>query len=42
MSEGNVVTTDHEQIRRWAEERRGTPATVKSTMMKDEPGVLRR
>lgn len=25
------TTTDHERIRRWAEERRGAPATVKST-----------
>lgn len=34
-------TTDHEQIRRWAEERGGRPATVKSTREGDEPGVLR-
>jgi hypothetical protein len=40
VSEGNR-TTDHEQIRRWAEERGGTPATVKSTVKKGEPGILR-
>jgi hypothetical protein len=34
-------TTDHEEIRRWAEERGGRPATVKDTGGEDEPGVLR-
>ncbi|HLH94868.1 MAG TPA: hypothetical protein VKW08_07095 [Xanthobacteraceae bacterium] len=40
MSEGKI-TTDHKQIRRWAEERGGAPATVKATMEHEEPGVLR-
>ncbi|MCA6119216.1 hypothetical protein J6524_30695 [Bradyrhizobium sp. WSM 1738] len=40
MSNGKT-TTDHESIRRWAEERGGTPATVKRTKEGGEPGVLR-
>ncbi|NOJ42158.1 hypothetical protein [Bradyrhizobium australiense] len=40
MSNGKT-TTNHESIRRWAEERGGTPATVKRTKEGDEPGVLR-
>jgi hypothetical protein len=35
------VTTDHETIRRWAEERDGVPATVRGTESDGEPGVLR-
>ncbi|MEA2395788.1 MAG: hypothetical protein QOJ82_3679 [Solirubrobacteraceae bacterium] len=35
------TTTDHEEIRRWVEERGGRPATVKGTGGGDEPGVLR-
>jgi hypothetical protein len=35
------MTQDHEEIRRWAEERGGKPATVKSTASKDEAGILR-
>lgn len=38
-SEGNI-TTDHETIRRWAEERNGKPASVKGTGDR-EPGILR-
>ena len=34
-------TTDHETIRRWAEERNGRPATIKSTERGNSPGVLR-
>jgi hypothetical protein len=34
-------TTDHDFIRRWAEERGGKPAEVKSTHRNDEPGILR-
>jgi hypothetical protein len=34
-------TTDHEEIRRWAEDREGTPATVAATAESDEPGILR-
>jgi hypothetical protein len=40
MAKGNV-TTDHEKIRRWAEERGATPAAVKATKTNDDPGVLR-
>lgn len=35
------TTTDHETIRRWAEERGGHPATVKATETGGEPGILR-
>lgn len=34
-------TTDHNKIRKWAEERGGVPATVRSTKSGDEPGLLR-
>jgi len=40
MSEAKV-TTDHQKIREWAEERGGTPAAVKGTGGGDDPGVLR-
>jgi hypothetical protein len=37
-----TMTTDHETIRRWAEERGGTPARVKGTGRgSDDPGILR-
>ena len=39
MSESRT-TTDHDQIRRWAEQRNGHPASVKGTG-KGGPGVLR-
>lgn len=35
------TTTDHEVIRKWAEERGGRPVTVKGTGKENEPGVLR-
>lgn len=35
------TTTDHETIRRWAEDRQGKPAKVKGTGGKDDPGILR-
>jgi hypothetical protein len=35
------TTTDHEEIRRWAEERGGRPAEVESTERDGEPGILR-
>lgn len=36
------LTTDHETIRRWVEERGGRPARVKSTGHGgDDPGILR-
>lgn len=41
MSGESQRTTDHNKIKRWAEERGGRPATVKSTREGDEPGVLR-
>lgn len=41
MSGESQRTTDHDKIRRWAEERGGKPATVKTTKEGEEPGVLR-
>jgi hypothetical protein len=39
---GGHVTTDHEEIRRWVEQRGGHPATVRRTEGKGhEPGILR-
>jgi hypothetical protein len=35
------VTTDHDEIRKWVEERGGTPASVKATGRRNEPGILR-
>src|SRR5436305_4195902 len=35
------TTTNHDEIRKWAEARGGKPATVKSTESGDEAGVLR-
>jgi len=35
------TTTDHEEIRRWAEERGAHPARVKGTGDKTDPGILR-
>jgi hypothetical protein len=35
------VTTDHEEIRRWAEERGGRPSRVRDTGGKGGPGILR-
>jgi hypothetical protein len=37
----NRVLTDHDEIRRWVEERGGTPAAVISTATEDDPGILR-
>lgn len=34
-------TTDHDEIRRWAERHGGKPAAVKSTHRKDDPGIIR-
>ena len=34
-------TTDHKEIQRWAEERGGKPAVVRSTHEEAEGGVLR-
>lgn len=35
------ITTDHDVIKKWAEERGGKPATVKSTHGKNDAGLLR-
>jgi hypothetical protein len=35
------TTTDHEEIRRWAEARGAVPAEVQGTQKKGEPGILR-
>lgn len=36
------TTTDHEEIRKWAEERGGKPSCVKRTGAKaDDPGIIR-
>ena len=40
MSE-SVTTTDHEEIRRWVEERGGRPARVQGTGANGDPGILR-
>src|SRR5256885_1069708 len=40
-SASSRVTTDHEEIRRWAEERGGAPSHVKRTGRGDDPGILR-
>jgi hypothetical protein len=37
----SFTTTDHEQIRRWAEERGAKPAAVKSTRSEDDVGIIR-
>lgn len=34
-------TTDHDEIRKWVEERDGKPARVKTTGDKADPGLLR-
>jgi hypothetical protein len=37
----SATTTDHEEIRRWAEKRQGKPATVAATADDGEAGILR-
>ena len=41
MSGETRTTTNHDEIRKWAEARGGKPATVKRTESDDEVGVLR-
>jgi hypothetical protein len=41
MSAHSHSTTDHDQIRRWSEERGGRPVTVKGTGSEEDPGILR-
>jgi hypothetical protein len=38
---GGQATTDHDEIRRWVEERGGRPARVKDTGGPGDPGILR-
>ncbi len=40
-SAGSKTTTNHDEIRKWVEERGGEPARVKGTDDGDSPGVLR-
>ena len=35
------VTTDHDEIRKWAEARGGRPAAVRKTHSKDNVGIIR-
>lgn len=35
------TTTNHEEIRKWAEERGGRPSRVRDTGGKQDPGILR-
>ncbi len=35
------VTTDHDEIRQWAQSRGGKPSTVKRTGGRGDPGILR-
>ncbi|HEY4051330.1 MAG TPA: hypothetical protein VGM27_31085 [Acidobacteriaceae bacterium] len=35
------TTSDHEEIKRWAEARGAVPAEVSSTHQGNEPGILR-
>ena len=41
MAGESKTTTNHDEIRKWVEERGGHPATVRGTGDRDEPGVLR-
>lgn len=41
MAGKSKVTTNHNEIKRWVEERGGWPATVSDTVKGDEPGILR-
>ncbi len=41
MSGSSQTTTDHETIRRWAEERDGKPTAVRGTGGGEDPGILR-
>src|SRR5690349_10362464 len=41
MANLSRTTRDHDEIRRWAEERGGKPAHVKSTGSAEDTGILR-
>jgi hypothetical protein len=40
-AQSSKVTVDHEEIRRWVEERQGRPAAVKDAASSADPGILR-
>jgi hypothetical protein len=41
MAGESKTTTDHDEVRRWVEERGGCPAHVRDTGSEGDPGVLR-
>ena len=41
MSSESKITTNHEEIQKWVEQRGGRPARVKGTEQKNTSGVLR-
>jgi hypothetical protein len=41
MASSSKRTTDHDEIRKWAEARGAVPSEVKGTQRGDEPGILR-
>ena len=41
MSSGSNASVDHGTIRKWAEERNGTPSRVKGTGGEGDPGLIR-
>src|SRR5204862_3911787 len=41
MAGESQKTTNHDEIRKWVEERKGRPAAVKATERKGDPGLLR-
>lgn len=41
MASQTQTTTDHDEIRRWAEAHGGKPACVRDTATRDDVGVLR-
>lgn len=41
MGHDSKITTDHDEIRRWAEERGAKPAKVKGTGGGDDAGLIR-
>lgn len=41
MSGERFMTTDHDRIQKWVEERDGKPATVSSTRSDSDPGLIR-
>lgn len=41
MAGESLMTTDHDAIRQWVEQRGGRPAQVRTTGTADDPGLLR-